>query len=295
MSADTNGPTSTVRIGPASVGRFIIGHNPPSGNSHISTEVDAAMRAYFNDETVPALYRHAEELGLRTIMIRGDYRMLNWVELYRRAGGTMNVVAQTASEMHDVFGNIRVMAAAGADAIYHHGTQTDKFWREGRMDECRDYLKCMRDSGVAVGLGTHQPEIIDHAQQRGWDVDFYMASFYNLSRVPRESSAVTGRKAYEIEIYDDADRERMCEMILAVDKPVLAFKILGAGRKCESQEQVAEAFRYAYTHIKPTDAVVVGIFPKGNDELALDVGYARDACREMGRPGAPGRRTQRTD
>jgi len=284
MSSHPNGPTSTVRIGSVSVGRFLIGHNPPSGNSHISAEVDAAMRAYFNDQTVPALYRQAEELGLRTIMIRGDYRMLDWVELYRRAGGTMNVVGQTASEMHDIFANIRVMAAAGVEAIYHHGTQTDKFWREGRIDDCRDYLQCMRDCGVAVGLGTHQPEIIDHAQQNGWDVDFYVASFYNLSRVPRESSAVTGRKAYDIEVYDDADRERMCEMILAVDKPVLAFKILGAGRKCGSQEQVAEAFRYAYSHIKPSDAVVVGVFGRDADELALDVGYARDACRGAGEP-----------
>ena len=53
----------------------------------------------------------------------------------------MNVIAQTASEMHDVLANIRVLAAAGAEAIYHHGTQTDKFWREGRIDDCLPYLR----------------------------------------------------------------------------------------------------------------------------------------------------------
>ncbi|MHC4716105.1 MAG: hypothetical protein ACYS5V_03990 [Planctomycetota bacterium] len=281
MSNDNNGPTSTTVIGSVRVSRFIIGHNPPAGNSHISDEVDAAMRAYFDDQTVPALYRQAEGLGLRTLMIRGDFRMLHWVELYRRAGGTMNVIAQTASEMHDVLDNIRVMAAAGVEAIYHHGTQTDKFWREGRIDDCLDYLKCMRDCGVAVGLGTHQPEIIDYAVQHGWDVDFYMASFYNLSRMPRESAAVTGQTQYDEEIYVDEDRDRMCRMIRAVDKPVLAFKILAAGRKCASQEQVAEAFRFAYASVKPTDAIVVGLFPRDADELSLDLGYARDACEAV--------------
>ena len=48
----------------------------------------------------------------------------------------------------------------------------------------------MRDSGVQVGLGTHIPEVIVYAEEKGWDVDFYMACMYNLSRKPRESALV---------------------------------------------------------------------------------------------------------
>ncbi len=279
MSARRSGPTDPVQIGSASVGRFIVGHNPLCGNSHVSLALNAEMEEYFTTQNVLKLYQQAERLGVKTFMIRADYRMLEWVEQYRRAGGTMNFVAQTASEMHDVFANIRVAAAAGASAIYHHGTQTDKFWREGRIEECLDYLKCMRDAGVAVGLGTHQPEIIDHAQQHGWDVDFYMASFYNLSRAPRESMLVTGRAQYEQEQYLPEDRQAMCRTILAVDKPVLAFKILAAGRHCATQPEVRRAFRQAYAHIKPTDAVVVGLFPKYADQLTTDLSYAEEACR----------------
>lgn len=279
MSSRSSGPTAIVQIGKVPVGRFIVGHNPLCANSHINEAVDAEMAEYFTDENVLALYRRAEELGVKSIMIRGDYRMLNWLELYRRAGGKMNVVAQTASEMHDVFTNIRVLAAAGASAVYHHGTQTDKFWREDRIDDCLDYLKCMRDCGVAVGLGTHQPEIVEYAAQNHWDVDFYVASFYNLSRVARESSIVTGRKAYEQEIYLAEDREEMCRVIRSVDTPVLAIKALAAGRNCTTQEDVREAFRYAYTHIKPTDAVAVGLFPKHADQLGLDLACAEAACR----------------
>ena len=279
MSQCDSGPTSEVSIGNVRVGRFIVGHNPVCGNSHLTDVLNAEMREYYTLENVLALYARAEELGVKTLMIRGDYRMLEWVEQYRRAGGRMNVVGQTASEVHDIFSNIRVMAAAGVEGVYHHGTQTDKFWREGRIDDALPYLKCMRDSGVAVGLGTHQNEIIEYAEEHGWDVDFYMACFYDLSRVPRESMLVTGKSAYGQEVYLDEDREKMCRTIRGVDKPVLAFKILGAGRNCKTQQDAKEAFRYAYANIKPTDATVVGLFPKHADQVKLDLEYAEEACR----------------
>jgi hypothetical protein len=161
MTADPAGPTALVQLGRARVSRFIVGHNPCCGNSHLSTELNAEMAAYFNAENVVKLYRRAEELGVRTLLLRGDYRMLGWVELYRRQGGKMNFLSQTASEMHDVFQNIRVLAAFGVDGIYHHGTQTDKYWEEGRQDRVRDYLRAIRDAGVAVGLGSHRPDVIE--------------------------------------------------------------------------------------------------------------------------------------
>lgn len=273
------GPTSTVPLGKVRVSRFIIGHNPPCANSHWSNELNAEMREYFTTENVLALYRRAEALGVRTIMIRGSYEMLDWIELHRREGGRTNVIGQTASEMHDVFSNIRVMAAAGVEAIYHHGTQTDKFWREGRIGDTVDYLKCMRDAGVAVGLGTHQPEIVDYAQQHCWDLDFYVPCVYNLSRVARESMAITGRSAYGTEQYLPEDRDAMCRTIRGLDKPCVAFKVLAGTRHCRTQDDVREAFRYAFTHIKPTDAISVGLFPKYIDQVALDLEYCEEACR----------------
>ena len=288
MSGSTNGPASLIRLGNCRVSRFIVGHNPPCGNSHFTAELNDEMAEYFTTENVLKLYRRAEELGVRTFLIRGDYRMLGLLERYRRRGGTMNVIGQTASEMHDVFVNIRVMAAAGVEGVYHHGTQTDMFWREGRIDDCVDYLKCMRDAGVAVGLGTHIPEVIEHAEDRGWDVDFYLACLYNISRVPRESLIVTGDAgAYEKEPYLPEDRHKMLATIRATPKPVLAFKILAAGRLCESPESVRQAFRSAYTNIKPTDGVVVGLFPKQFDQVEVDLGYAEQACLAAQRTSRP--------
>ncbi|MCJ7544680.1 MAG: hypothetical protein MUP47_08995 [Phycisphaerae bacterium] len=275
------GPTSLISLGRCEVSRLIVGHNPPCGNSHLNEQLNEEMAAYFTTANVLALYGRAEELGLRALVIRGDYRMLEWLELYRRGGGRMNIIGQTASEMHDVFANIRILAAAGAAAVYHHGTATDEFWQQGRIDDCLPYLKCMRDCGVAVGLATHIPEVIEHAQARGWDVDFYLASLYNISRVPRESLLVTGDAgAYAREPYLEEDRRRMLTVILATPKPVLAFKVLAAGRLCGSPDTVRSAFVDAYSSIKPTDGVIVGLFPKHFDQVQADLEHATHACRQ---------------
>ena len=80
------------------------------------------------------------------------------------------------------------------------------------------------------------------------------------------------------ENFDEADPPRMVERIRATRKTCLAHKILGSGRRCQTQEHVRAAFDYAVASIKPQDAVVVGMFPRHEDQLALDVEYAREAC-----------------
>ena len=272
----------TIPFGPVEITRLISGGNPLCGNSHFSPEMDADMREHFSAEAVVRYLYRLQECGINTIQARGDYhRVLYWLELFKREGGRLHWIAQTASEMADVFRNIRVIAAAGAVGIYHHGTQTDRFWREGRIDDCLDYLKCMRDCGVQVGLGTHIPEVIEYSEEQGWDVDFYMACFYNLSRTPRESALVSGSAA-TAEVYPDQDPPRMCETIRATEKTCLAFKIMAAGRNCATQNDVRAAFEYAFDSIKPQDAVVVGMFDKYLDQIGLNAGHVREVLREGG-------------
>jgi hypothetical protein len=273
----------TVPFGEHRVTRLIIGGNPFCANSHCSAELDRAMAEYYTPEQVVEVLHRSEQAGINTVQARGDYhRIMYWLELYRREGGGLQWIAQTASEMADVFQNIRVLAAAGTVGIYHHGTQTDKFWQEGRIDDALDYLKCMRDCGVQVGLGTHIPEVIEYAEENEWDVDFYMACVYNLSRKPRESALVSGKPDYDREQFLDEDRDRMLDVISQTSKTCLAFKILGASHKCQTQEDVQAAFKHVFDRIKPKDAVVVGMFPKETDQIAQNVRYTIEATETVG-------------
>jgi hypothetical protein len=269
----------TIQFGEYEVTRLIVGGNPFCGNSHASQALSREMSEYYTPQQVVQVLHRCQAAGINTVQARGDYhRILYWIELFRREGGQLHWIAQTASEMHDVFQNIRILAAAGAIGIYHHGSQTDRFWREGRIDEVEDYLRCMRDCGVQVGLGTHIPEVIQYAEDRGWDVDFYMACLYNLSRRPRQSALVSGIDTAAQEQYLPEDRAKMCEVIRQTPKTCLAFKILAAGRNCKTPEDTQGAFDYAFGGIKPGDAVVVGMFPKYIDQVRGNVQHTLMAC-----------------
>jgi len=274
----------TVPLGPHPITRLIVGGNPFVANSHYSRAMDQEMAAYYSAEQVVDVLQRCQAAGINAVQARGDYhRVLHWIELFRRQGGQLHWIAQTASEMHDVFQNIRILAAAGAMGVYHHGTRTDRYWQEGQIDRVEDYLKCMRDAGVQVGLGTHIPEVIVYAEEKGWDVDFYMACMYNLSRKPRESALVLqaqGKRrarargdphAVNDEEYLAEDRARMCAVVRQTPKTCLAFKILAASRNCATQADVRAAFAYAFSHIKPQDAVVVGMYTEHVDQVALNV------------------------
>ncbi|MCK4804655.1 MAG: hypothetical protein KAT88_08855 [Spirochaetes bacterium] len=70
---------------------------------------------------------------------------------HRQEGGKLNFICQTASEMENIRANIRLAAKEGAFAVYHHGTETGNYWREGRIEELREIMKTARDA-VVVGM-----------------------------------------------------------------------------------------------------------------------------------------------
>lgn len=264
----------TIKLGGQEISRLILGGNPFSGGSHTSVEMDQAFVDYYTTENIKACLREAQAHGVNATQLRADRHIMRILREFGNEGGKLHWIAQTASELRDLEGHIRHTAASGAMAIYHHGTRTDGLWREGRIDEVNELLKVMRETGVAVGLGTHLPQVIEYAEERGWDVDYYMACFYTLGR-PRPLNGTLGQ-FLPGEIYDDADRERMVQTIRATEKTCLAFKILAASRKCGSPEEVRAAFAYALENIKPQDAVVVGMFQRDLNQVAMNSGFVRE-------------------
>lgn len=276
----------TVKLGEHDVSRLIMGGNPFSGGSHTSPELDQAFVDYYTTENMKLALRECEANGINATQLRGDRHIMRMLHEYRNEGGKLQWIAQTASELRDLPGNIHGCASAGAIGIYHHGTRTDGLWRAGQIDEVGELLKVMRASGVAVGLGTHLPEVIEYAEERGWDVDFYMACFYTLG-IARPLNGTMGQFLAG-ETYDEADRERMAQVIRATPKTCLAFKILAASRKCESSATVREAFRWAFANIKPRDAVVVGMFQRDVNQVAMNAGLVRELLAENNAATPPG-------
>jgi len=260
--------------------RLISGGNPLCGNSHFTPDMSKDMRAYFTAEEVVKYFHDLEASGIDTLQARGEFhRILYWRELFMREGGKLKFITQTASEMFDGLSNIRVIAATGAEGIYLHGTKVNNWWLDGEIDKAEDYLKCMRDCGVQVGIGSHIPEVFDYVEEKGWDVDFYMTCFYNLQRQKRESALVDPFNKGALEEFREDDPPKMLRVVQQTEKMCLAFKILAASRLCTTQEDVREAFEYAFANIKEKDAVVVGMFPKYEDQIRLNIEHTLHAIQ----------------
>jgi len=239
-----------VKLGPHSVSRLIVGGNPVSGNSHVSSQLSREMMDYFSAANVKKLLQECEQAGINTWQSRGDRHIIRLLREYRLEGGRIQWIAQTASELADQPRHVRDLASQKPIGIYHHGSRTDQLWQAGQIEQARDLLKVMRDVGVQVGLGTHIPEVIDYVESKAWDVDFYMTCVYNVSRSPEEARQLTGRApgqpprgagaadeaAARTEDYRfwDPDREKMLERVRKTSKPCLIFKVYAASRKCGS-------------------------------------------------------------
>jgi len=275
-----------VHIAGQEVSRLLIGGNPFSGNSHLSADADEDMRRYHTSSRLLQDLRRAEKWGITAIQSRGDNHMIRLMLDHWSAGGRLQWWAQTASERADVFANIRQIARAGATAIYHHGTRTDQLWQQGRIAEVELYLRAIRDTGCLVGLGTHIPEVLAYAEDHQWDVDFYMACLYNLSRTPRESSLVNPEARSSEQFLDD-DRHVMLAAIRATPRPVLAFKVLGASRLAGSASAVRQAIWEALGGIKPSDGIVVGVFTKYGDQIAQNARMVMEWQRQRAASPAP--------
>jgi len=250
------------------ISRMIIGGNIFSGTSHISPAMDNEMEDYYTTENIKKALFHSEECGINTMALRGDKHIFRIIREYRRDGGKLNWIAQTASEMLSFKGNIYQIMQYKPAAIYHHGSITDALFKEKKYDELNDRLKIMRDAGVSVGLCTHMPQVIEYAEEH-FDVDYYMACLYNLSRIDRISSAITGKMENGEPFYEE-DRQLMYKTIKSVSKQCHAFKILGAGRLCETPEEVENAFKDTFANIKDIDVVIVGMFQKYIDQIKFN-------------------------
>lgn len=260
----------TVRWGKHEISRLLVGHNPIKGNSHFSRELDREMRDYFSADSRRGreLLRRAEEMGINTCqmgsptieeMLRAHYAeggKIQWIATFYSMPGKGKEELKRILQM-----NPKPIAAQ------HFGNNTDQLMREGKIDQVRDTLKMLRDAGLLVGLCSHNHEVIDYVENKGWDVDFYQGSFYRS--VASLDRSKTG------EVFEEEARQSMAKTLGQVSKPCIAFKILGANRHCQTPADVEAALRFALSSIKPSDVILVGMWQKHRDQVAENAAMVR--------------------
>jgi len=262
-----------VPFGPYAVSRLILGDNPIHGGSHLSRFVDERMRRFFSRRQVLKLLAECERQGVT--MWQSNPPQLDTYAQHRREGGSLQFISLGHEDPDNPEGVIR-LAEAGVIGIAHHGELTDTLFKRGQLDTIRGFLCKVRDAGLVVGVSTHMPAVVDYLESKGWDVDFYMTCLYERHRSREELRSLLGHVPIRPgEVYLEDDPARMFRAMRQTPKPCLAFKILAAGRLCDRQESVEQAFRDTFQGIKPTDAIIVGMYPEYEDQPALNADYVR--------------------
>jgi hypothetical protein len=248
-----------IRLGALEVSRLVAGSNPISGFSHASAERSQQMVEYFTVDCIKAHLHACETSGINALVARADRFLMRVLAEYWREGGRLRWIAQTAPEMRDPLANIRQAKQAGASAIFVHGGDVDQLFADGKAEDIRTRLELIRSLGLPAGVAAHEPQNHLDMQEMGFPMDFHLVCMYNLT-------GYRGRATVEPEEdFSFAHRAIALAALPKLEKPCIAYKVLGAGR-LTPEEGLADVSKA----LRPTDGVLIGMYPPDHPDIVGD-------------------------
>jgi len=267
----------TITIGGKTITRLITGGNPTTGASQPTLNLSRHMDEYFTAERIADLLVLSEKAGINTFQHSASDKVRDGLRLAQERGSKIQWVCLT-SDTKDKASWEKILELKPI-ALAHHGGVTDKLFREGKSEQIHDFIKKVHDKGLLAGVSSHVPNNVRAVEEKDWGNDFFMTCFYNVVRTEEEMKQdFKGVAVDKLSFWAD-DPKAMTEVIRQSRKPCLGFKILAAGRLCWSPESVEQAFQYAFRNIKPTDAVIVGMYPRFEDEPQINAALTRKHAR----------------
>ena len=288
LQAETSDLLPTVSLGSHRISRLIVGSNPVYGYSHFNRQYDQHMLEWFTDERIVKLLLDCEKAGINTWQASFNWDMKRQFPKIRGAGCNIQFICLAASwhfdekmgrTPEDILNGTIQCAKAAAEfkpiGIAFHGGATDMLYRAGKIDLMKTYIDSVHDLGIAAGISTHNPKILDTLREKGFANDFYMTGLHYLTRHPEDWMKEIGTLPLD-EGWIASDPPKMVEAVRKVDKPALVYKVLGAGRKCGSEEEKHKAIEWAYRNIKPIDATIIGLYPRYSDQVTETTKMVRE-------------------
>ncbi|MEA1997244.1 MAG: hypothetical protein U9N45_06370, partial [Gemmatimonadota bacterium] len=242
-----------VHVGKLEVSRFILSHDPFSGVSHQGPEIDLAMMRYYTSQRIKDTLREAEKLGIDTVIGRTDHHVQRILLEYWDEGGTIKWFAQTTQVDGPQEMLVNRAIEGKASACHIDARVMDSLLAQGRIHEILPAVDMIREAGMMVGIAGHNPQVFIWAE-RNIDVDYYVCSYYNPA--PRYDTEEGDEYAVE-EIFREEDRRVMTGLIQSLTRPAIHYNVLAGGYNDPS-----EAFRFAASCMRPSDAVCEGVYTK---------------------------------
>jgi hypothetical protein len=209
-STEASSGMPMITLGGFSVSRLILGSNPFWGFWHGNPR---KPKPYTQDGR-KAVMDAAAGLGLTAIWTPG-YK--EWVALwneYKDRGGKLETWIGQPDGYQGVSLENQITACAknGGKAVCVQGENVDAAVKNGDFDKLKRWVGLIKDYGMPAGLASHMPGTILKLEDQNLPVDFYHLTL----GVPNS--------------FESEDRERTLETIRKIDKPMVVFKVIGAGR-----------------------------------------------------------------
>ncbi|HEC42475.1 MAG TPA: DoxX family protein [Bacteroides sp.] len=252
------------------VSRLICGGNLISGYAHSRDliYVSHLVQSYFSDEKVLETFKLCEAVGINTMIVRVDNNTLRVLEKYRKRGGSMQWIAQCKATDDDIKSDFDAAVANGAIGIYLHGGVSDQCVRDQKPEfllKCLEHMK--KHDHVIHGLAAHDLNVIIESEKHGLEPDFFMKTLNSgnywtagpkLIDKPdwKPDPKTIVEPEYGALIKDNiwsVTPEQTAEFMKEVEKPWIAYKVLGAGAI-----DPKKGFRYAFEN--GADFTCVGMF-----------------------------------
>jgi len=227
----------TGKIGPLKVSRLICGGNLFSGFAHSRDliYVSALMKQYFTPEKIMDTLELCEQNGINTAILRCDNHIIGVLKRYRKErGGKIQWIAQVYPKENNLTENIQMAIDNGAVGAFAQGGIGDAFVKAGKIDLLGKVVSFIKQNGLVAGVGSHSLEVPMASEKENLDPDFYFKTINNVD-------------------YHSQPPEEVAAFMEKVDKPWIAYKVLGAG-KLKPADGFALAFRLG------ADFLNVGMF-----------------------------------
>ncbi|UCE48420.1 MAG: hypothetical protein JSW47_22850, partial [Phycisphaerales bacterium] len=191
-------------------------------------------------QRIMAVMDEAAELGINAVWtpIRDSWLGV-WNDYKDRGGKLEHWIAQP--DRLPLEKDINIAIRNGSTAVCIQGIRVDDQIKEGRWDVVRGWLELVKSHGLPAAIATHRATTHLEAEDKNLPTDFYHQTMYRPDNYVKQGLAES------------------LAVVEKLDKPVVAYKILGAGRI-----DPADALPYVFRRLKRKDGVCVGVFPKKN-------------------------------
>jgi hypothetical protein len=238
----------TIKLGDFQVSRLILGSNPFWGFWHGNPRKPKE----YSQEGRKAVMDAAAAQGITAIWVPG-YK--EWIALwneYKEKGGKLETWIGQPDGYKDVSLEDQITACAqnGGKAVCIQGENVDEAMGKKDYEKLKRWLGLIRDFGLPAGLASHHPENILASEERGLPAEFYHLTL----GVPNS--------------FEGSARENTLNTVRHIDKPMVVYKIFGAGRF-----EPKDAIPYVLNAVRRKDGICVGV--DNPEQLMENAGFVR--------------------